>query len=558
MGAILRLFLAERRGAFFAGAALAALTLLAGACLLALSGWFITATAIAGMSVTAALAFDVFAPSAGIRLAALTRTAARYGERLVTHDAALAVLAGLRERLFRGWAAPEAAGRLADRPARLLFRLTLDIDALDSLYLRVLVPVIAALATTLGVAFLIGLVDAHLALAFSLIVLGVGALVPLIALRAARRPSRRRAHALEVLRARAVDLVAGQTELIMTGRLAAAREGLAAADQRLAEADDALNRVETRISAGFAMAGTLLLALALLAVAALNGAGTIDAPAAALVLLLVLAAFDPFAALRRGAVELERALIAARRVAPRLAPAAAPPAIPRAMPGAGEAVRLRHIEIRREGAPLPALTDIDLAIARGERVALVGMSGAGKSTLLAAIAGEIRPARGEVAALPSVLLTQRTELFRDTLRGNLLIADPEADDERLLAALEAAGLGAVVAGLPGGLDTRLGEGGLGLSGGQARRLALARLMLAPAPLWLLDEPTEGLDGATARDVLARLGRAAGPRSLVLATHLRREADIADRLIVIAEGRVTGTRRRGDPGFAAALEALRPD
>ncbi|QIB36325.1 thiol reductant ABC exporter subunit CydC [Ancylobacter pratisalsi] len=556
MAVILRLFLSERRIAFFAGAALAALTLLAGASLLALSGWFITATAIAGMSAAAAATFDVFAPSAGIRLAALVRTAARYGERLVTHDAALAVLAGLRERLFRGWAAPEAAGRLADRPTRLLFRLTLDIDALDSLYLRVLVPVIAAVVATLGVTVLIGLIRVHTALTFVLIVLGVGALIPWIALRAARRPARRRAHALEVLRSRAVDLFAGQTELIMAGRLAARREELRAADQRLAAADDALNRVETFVSAGFSAASAVLLALALLAVAALNHAGTIDTPAAALVLLLALAAFDPFAALRRGVVELERALIAARRLASRLTPT--PPIAPMPTPGKGQAVEVRNLAIIRDGAVRPSLEGIDLAIAEGERVALVGMSGAGKSTLLAAIAGEIGPASGEVAARRSVLLTQRTELFHDSLRGNLLVADPAADDDRLMAALTAAGLGAVVAALPEGLDTPLGEGGLGLSGGQSRRLALSRLFLTDAPLWLLDEPTEGLDGATARDVLARLAHEAGSRTLILATHLRREAQAADRLILIAEGRARGSYRRGDPGFAAAIEALRPD
>ena len=101
--------------------------------LLGLSGWFITATALAGLSTTAAMTFNVFTPSAAIRLLALGRTAARYGERIVTHDATLAVLAALRERLFRSWAQPQAARYLLQRPARLLFRLTQDIDALESL-----------------------------------------------------------------------------------------------------------------------------------------------------------------------------------------------------------------------------------------------------------------------------------------------------------------------------------------------------------------------------------------------------------------------------------------
>jgi ATP-binding cassette subfamily C protein CydC len=130
------------------------LTVGAGIALLGLSGWFITATAVAGLSAASAITFDVFAPSAGIRLLAIGRTASRYGERLTTHDATLSVLAALRERLFRGWAQAGSGARSRTPPRRLLFRLTGDIDALDSLYLRVLVPagvaIVAAIATSIA------------------------------------------------------------------------------------------------------------------------------------------------------------------------------------------------------------------------------------------------------------------------------------------------------------------------------------------------------------------------------------------------------------------------
>ena len=150
-------------------------------------------------------------------------------------------------------------------------------------------------------------------------------------------------------------------------------------------------------------------------------------------------------------------------------------------------------------------------------------------------------------------------LFRsDCLRDNLRLADPKADDSRLLAALEAAGLREDVEALPEKLDTRLGEGGFGLSGGQARRLALARLFLRDAPLWLLDEPTEGLDGPTARDVLIRLAARAEGRSIVLATHIRREAELADSIVIMDKGSITTIVRRGGPEFASLLEDLRPD
>ena len=558
MVAILRLFLAERPGALIGGAALAAMTLAAGIGLLGLSGWFITATALAGLTTATALTFDVFAPSAGIRLLAITRTAARYGERLVTHDAALAVIAGLRERLFRGWAQPGAAGRLADRPSRLLFRLTLDIDALDSLYLRVLVPVTAALVVTLGAIGLLGLTDHLVVLIFALIVIPAGVAIPFIGLRLARSPARRRAHVLEVLRTRAIDLIAGQTELIMAGRLTAKRGEFTAAEARLAQADDGLNRVETVVSAAFSIAGTALLALMLVTVAYLVGIGTLSAPVAALVLLVAVAALDPFAALRRGVVEAERALIAARRVAPRLRRADAPARRRRAVPAAGLSICLQGVDLTHPGTRAPVLRSIDLTLAAGERLAVLGASGAGKSTLLAALAGELSPAAGRLATRPATLLTQRTELFHDSLRGNLLLAYQGASDVELMAALAGAGLDEMIANLPAGLDSRLGEGGIGLSGGQARRLAVARLLLRGAPLWLLDEPTEGLDGATARDVLARLKAQSEGCGLVIATHLRREAELADHLIVLADGGVRTFARRGEPAFAAALAALRPD
>ncbi|CAN5302364.1 ATP-binding cassette domain-containing protein [soil metagenome] len=475
----------------------------------------------------------------------------------MTHDATLRLLAGLRERLFRGWALPGAARQLLQRPARLLFRLTADIDALDSLYLRVLVPMAAALCTALVVMLALAPLHPLLGLGAGVWLLLAGLGLPVLAATFALKPARRRAHASEALRARAIDLVAGQSDLVMAGRLSAQRVAMAAADRRQADSDDALNRIETGVGIGFGLASSLLLSGMLLAVAALVEAGRIGAPVAALGVLIALAALEPFAALRRGALELGRTLFAARRIGPRLAPAEAAPVMA-APSGPGLAARLTHVEVRHEGAALPALAPLSLSLRLGETVAIVGSSGAGKSTLLAVIAGEIMPGQGSVEAVPATLLTQRSELFQDSLRDNLLLADPTADDARLMAALASAGLRADVEALPQGLDTRLGENGLGLSGGQARRLTLARLILRDTPLWLLDEPTEGLDGATARDVMSRLSACAQGRCVVIASHVRREADGADRLIVMDRGHVVSVTRRGEPAFAAALAALRPD
>ncbi|MGE8941959.1 amino acid ABC transporter ATP-binding/permease protein [Leptospira interrogans] len=550
------LFLSDNRGMLLSGALLAAVTALCGIALLGLSGWFITATSIAGLSVATAIVFDVFAPSAGIRFLALARTAARYGERLTTHEATLRILAALRERLFRGWAASGAANDLMKRPARLLFRLTLDIDALDSLYLRVLVPLFGAICIALASGIAFGLMQPLLGLGIAVFLVMAGIGITRAGALAADRPARRRGHGLEIFRSRIIDLMTGKTEWIMAGQLHDREEGIAAVDRYLADNDDALNRIETGVGVGFGIVSALLLSTILIAMAMLVETGSISMPVAALGLLVGLALLEPFAALRRGVIELGRTLLAARRIAPRLAVVAAPStAQPPAEP---YAVVLDRVAVRHSGTATPALQNVSVSIRSGERVAVVGPSGAGKSTLLALLAGEIDAEAGRVEYRQATLLTQRTELFQDTLRDNLRLADPCADDVRLRQALDAAGLHRDIEALTEGLNTRLGEGGHGLSGGQARRLALARLFLRDTPVWLLDEPTEGLDGPTARDVLARLDSAAGRRTIVTATHIRREAESADCLIVMKRGTVAGIIGRDEPDFETALASLRPD
>ncbi|HEY2254873.1 MAG TPA: ATP-binding cassette domain-containing protein, partial [Variovorax sp.] len=515
---VLRVFLGAQPQRLALGAALAACTVLMGMALLGLSGWFITATALAGLQAASAIGFDVFMPSAGIRLLALGRTASRYAERLVTHDASFAVLAALRERLFRGWARPDAARRLLARPARLLFRLTADIDALESFYLRLLVPALAALGAAVLAGLVLGFMSAWLGMLLALWLILAGWGIALVTAAHARPAALRRAHATEALRARAADLVAAQTELVMAGRIDAQCEALAAADRHLARADDALNRLDARAGIAYGMAGSLTLAAVLLAAGLLAGQGRIGAPAAALALLVALSALEPFAALRRGALEAGRAWLAARRLGAPLAglshftPVAPDASVP--------ALHLSDARLVHPGSRAPALHGVSLRVDIGECVALIGASGAGKSSVLGLVAGELAPQAGAVRTQPHCLLTQRTELFQDSLRDNLRLADPSADDERLWAVLHAAELAQEVRLLAGGLDTALGEGGLGLSGGQSRRLALARLLLRDVPVWLLDEATEGLDAATAHDVLQRLQRQAAGRTLLIATHLQ--------------------------------------
>jgi ATP-binding cassette subfamily C protein CydC len=196
--------------------------------------------------------------------------------------------------------------------------------------------------------------------------------------------------------------------------------------------------------------------------------------------------------------------------------------------------------VAHPGSRTPVLSDLSLTVMPGERVALIGASGAGKSTLLAAIAGEITPQSGHASAQPACLLTQRTELFQDSVRDNLLPrrSRSASDDATLGSACRtprASTAGSARHASRSGSPRRLGEGGLGLSGGQSRRLALARLLLRPVPAsgcwtsrpkpWTAPPP---------HDVLAAPGTATpAARTVLLATHLRREAELADRLLLHA-------------------------
>ena len=559
---VLRQMLLARgvRRTLVGGALLALATALAGSALLGLSGWFISATALAGLSVATALAFDVFMPSAGIRLLAIGRTGLRYAERLATHAATLRLLRHARGHLFRAWSARGAAARLRLHPARILFRLTHDLDTLEALYLRLVVPLFTALGATLVTACALAWWAGGRSVALLVGLLAGGVFIFWHLLRGAARAAARRGVALERMRAAAIDLVAGQAEWLMAGRFEAQRARLLAADAQLAESERTLERCEARaiwqgqLLHGASLAGALLVAGWLLE------RGVLSVPLACLLVLLVLAAVEPWLALRRGALEGGRVRQALRRLVPGFAPAS--PQAPVARPAVPWAAALASVDFRWPGSAAmaaPVLSGLSLRIAAGERVALVGASGSGKSTLFGLLAGELVANAGTVQAQPAVWLTQGAEIFHASVRDNLDLWRRGARDDDLWPALHAVELADDIARLPAGLDAMLGEGGLGLSGGQARRLALARVLLTDphdAPLWLLDEPGEALDSVTAARVLSQVMHAAGPRTVLIATHLRREARHANRLLVLDAGGIVGDHARGSAGFAEVMAGLR--
>ncbi|MDO4725069.1 MAG: ATP-binding cassette domain-containing protein [Comamonadaceae bacterium] len=570
-----------------AGLLLACATALMGALLLGVSGWFITGTALAGLSAATALAFDIFVPSASIRFLALGRTGARYAERLVGHAATLDALVGLRERLLRSFAqAPAQAPQLAAaqrawhlQPARLLLRLTRDLDAAEALYLRLALPCAAALAATLAISLWLAWQHLWLGLACWLWFWGWGLGITLWLVRSSSALALAQSRHGERMRQQALELVGGQAELSMAVQFDAALQHWRQRQAQLAALELRLQQRDAAAAAAWQALQALTLAAALLIAAWLVLARQMHVALAAFFVLMAMAGMEPFAALRRGTLEWAACLLAARRLqAPLARSLAAPPATAAApsaaalpAPEPGLAAQLQQVWLDSDRGGPARLQDCSLTLAEGEVLALVGASGSGKSSLLALLAGELAATRGTVRALPSLGLPQQTALFSDTLRANLNLQQRPLDDAALWAALELVGLKDAIAARPAGLDERLGEGGLGLSKGQGRRLALARLLLAQIPLppqpgagavdaasalWLLDEPTDGLDAATAQALLQRLEPALRGHSVVLATHMRREAALADRLLLLEHGRITAQAVHGTAEFEALLARLR--
>jgi ATP-binding cassette subfamily C protein CydC len=529
---LLRILGLWRSRAWFLGLGVLAslLSLAAGAGLMMFAG-----AALAGLTVFAA-------PLA--RSLGTARVGLRYAERMVTHAAMFRALADLRVWLFRRLAANAAGGLGFRRAGDVLARLVNDVEALDGLYLRVIVPVVGALVLVPVAVLIIAPATPHAAAFVALLFLLAAVLLPWVAARVAADAGTRLAGAMGGLRIAVLDTMTGWREV----RAFAAEDRMLAAVQAREEALLAAQHSLTNRTA-LAGAGAFLCAQGAL-FAVLCAAGT--APGRAIVAaFLVLAVFEVIGGLPKAGAYLGHAAAAARRVLdaadqPVAVPDPATPAVP------PDSARLGFEGVCFRWRPdLPPVFDgLTMDIAPGTRVALLGPSGAGKSTLAALAlkiaapqSGQVLLGRADVATLAAAdvrarvgWLSQATHLFDDTIRANLTLARPDADDAALWAALEAARIADVVRELPDGLDTWVGEGGARFSGGQGRRLALARALLSSMPILILDEPCAGLDAETERAFLSTLNEVAEGRTIVLIAHRLVGVEKLDRIYRLSGGK----------------------
>ncbi len=532
------------------GVVLTIITLLASIGLLSLSGWFLAASALAGLA--GLYSFNYMLPAAGVRGAAIFRTAGRYAERLASHDATFRVLAHLRVFTFSRLLPLSPGGLAGFQKAELLNRLVADVDTLDHLYLRVISPLTAALVVIVGVTLGLSYLDLQLALTLGGIMLALLVLLPIIFYRAGQPIGRDLTQLRAEYRTQLGGWLQSQSELVIYGVESPRRQQLDDIERRW------LNRQAQQAKLS-ALSQALMIAasgltLCLLLWLAAGGVGSLPEPGALLALFVFtpLAAFEALGPVAGAFQHFGQVMASAERVTQIVSQR---PAVVFPVTGASvlpeASISIQGVSFAYPNQPLPVLEDISLDIRAGEHVALLGKTGCGKSTLAQLLTRAWDPQEGRIllngvslreyqeSNLRSMVsvLSQRVHVFNNTLRDNLLLAAPASHDERLAEVLRQVELGNLLDN--DGLNAWLGEGGRQLSGGEQRRLGLARALLHDAPLWILDEPTEGLDAATERHILALLETLGRNKTLLMITHRLAGLDKMDRICKMSAGRIEG-------------------
>ncbi|WP_167101667.1 thiol reductant ABC exporter subunit CydC [Mycobacterium sp. DL592] len=528
-----RLLLAVTLGALSLGSALA----LAG-----VSAWLIT------RAWQMPPVLDLSIAVVAVRTFGISRGVLGYSERLASHDTALRAAENARSEIYRrlAYGPPEITARL--HGGELLTRVGADVDTLADVLVRALVPIGVAVVLGIAATTVIALISPAAALVLAACLLIAGLLAPWLAGRAVRASEQaaRRHHAgRDTAAMTALDhaselRVAGRLPAVIAEASARQRDWGAALDRAAAPA--ALAAAVPTAAVGTSVIGAVVIGITL--------AATTAPTTLAVLMLLPLSAFEATGALPGAAVALARARIAAAHVADLVPAATAATTI--ATPATTPHLRAVDVRAGYPGGPEPPSLTIDLP--PGTRLAITGRSGVGKTALLMTLAGILPPRSGEVtidgtatgtmteSQLRSAVcfFAEDAHLFATTVRDNMLVARGDCTDQELMHALGVVGLGDWLAGLTDGLNTVLLGGAAAVSAGQRRRLLLARVLLCPAPVVLLDEPTEHLDAADAHRVLAALlstrnGLISASRTVVVATHQLGDDITCPRLSVSNDG-----------------------
>lgn len=532
------------------GALLTLTTLIAGLGLLALSGGFLTATAIAGLSAATAQNFNFFQPAAGVRFFAMLRTGSRWGERVTTHEATFRILAALRVWLFQRLAplAPQQLQR--QHSGELLNRLTRDIDALDNLYLRLLLPVGAA-ALLLGV-MAIWLGSYQINLLYPIFGLAIISLVilPRAAWLTGRRIAPQQQYQRQQLSVTLLELVDGLEELSLTPKQWQAywQKAVDQSEQWLTlqwqlEWRAGLLRALMGMSSGLAM----WVAIGLMA------GGPLTGPWVAAIALLLLGTGEMLQGLPMAWQQLPGTAAAAQGLTQLAAqaPLIQFPAPEQALKPKDASLQIHQLTFTHSSG-VALLSGINLDLPAGSHCLIQGPSGGGKSTLCDLLTRRLDSAQGNItvggialSAMDESTLRQTIAytpqspyLFTHTVAENLRLAAPDASEAQLWHVLATVGLSDTVQQWPDGLNTWIDEAGSSLSGGQRHRLGIARALLVEAPITILDEPSEGLDIEGERALIQALTAQLKGRTLIWISHRDTGVAYFSHRALLKEGQFT--------------------
>ncbi len=521
------------------------------------------ALVISGVVVDGRSLGDVRVEIVALALVSAARGLLVWGQEMTGHLAASRIMSGLRVRLVDHLVRSRPAAGEGARSGDLAIAAVQGVDALEAYFGRYVPELV--LSVLVPVAILAWVIPLDPASAAIMAVTLPVALVFLVLVgMAAGQASRARLGSLRALGGRFVEVVRGLPTLRAHGRAEYQSAALGSIGERLRRETMATLRVAFLSALVLELAASLGVALVAVAIGLRLAAGGMTLAAGLTVLVLAPELYAPLRRLGANYHASADGLAAAERVyevldlPPLLSRAERPIELP---DPARAAIRLEGAGVRYEGRGAPALADVTLTIAPGERLAVVGASGSGKSTLLALLARLADPTDGRVTAGGMDLregnaeawrrrvawVPQRPSLVSGTVADNVRMGDPAADEARILNALRSANAGALVDRLPEGIHTRVGEGGRPLSAGEAQRVALARAFLRDPSLVLLDEPVANLDPEGAGLVEDAIERLCRGRTAVLAVHRLGLARSADRVVVLSGGRVT---QDGDPAVLA--------
>ncbi|QCA19172.1 cysteine/glutathione ABC transporter ATP-binding protein/permease CydC [Citrobacter freundii] len=530
------------------GIILAIITLLASIGLLTLSGWFLSASAVVG--VTGIYSFNYMLPAAGVRGAAITRTAGRYFERLVSHDATFRVLQHLRIYTFSKLLPLSPAGLARYGQGELLNRIVADVDTLDHLYLRVISPLVGAFVVIMVVTLGLSVLDLTLAITLGGIMLLTLFILPPLFYQAGKRTGQNLTHLRGQYRQQLTSWLQGQAELTIFGASVRYRAQMEATELQWHEAQRRQSELTALSQALMLLIGALAVIVMLWMASGGVGGNTQPGALIALFVFCALAAFEALAPVTGAFQHLGQVIASALRIT-ELTEQKPEVTFPDAGSTVSEPITLtlRDVCFSYPGQAQNALDTLSLQAKPGEHVAILGRTGCGKSTLLQLLTRAWNPQHGEILFNDRPISTlsestlrqsisvvpQRVHLFSATLRDNLLLAAPQASDDALSEILCRVGLEKLLE--DDGLNAWLGEGGRQLSGGELRRLAIARAVLHDAPLMLLDEPTEGLDATTESQMLELISDVMRDKTVLMVTHRLRGLSRFNQIIVMDNGHI---------------------